>query len=88
MTKSELVQKMAKEAKIPAAAANRALQTFVKSIGATVRAGGKVSISGLGTFSQKQRNARTARNPRTGEAIQVPAKKSIRFRPSSNLKGW
>ena len=88
MTKAEIVQKMAKEAKIPAAAANRALQTFVKSITGTVKTGGKVSISGLGTFSQKQRAARMARNPRTGEAIQVPAKKTIRFRPSSGLKSW
>jgi len=88
MTKAELVQKMSKEAKIPAAAANRALQALVKSISSTVRSGGKVTVSGLGTFSQKQRNARTARNPRTGETIQVPAKKTIRFRPSSNLKGW
>ncbi len=88
MTKADLVQQISKEAKITQAAANRALQTVVKSIHGTLHAGGKVSISGLGTFSVKQRAARTARNPRTGETIQVPAKKAVRFKASTSLKSW
>ena len=86
MTKSDIVQGIAKEAKITNAAANRALKSVVTSITKSLKGGQKVSISGLGTFSVKQRAARTARNPRTGEAIQVPARKAVRFRPSSQLK--
>ncbi len=88
MTKADLVQKISKEAKITQAAANRALQSVVKSIHSTLKSGGKVSISGLGTFSVKQRAARTARNPRTGETIQVPPRKAVRFKASSAMKNW
>ena len=88
MTKTDIVQKMAREAKIAKAAANRALQALVKNISSTLKSGGKVSISGLGTFSPRQRQARTGRNPKTGETINIPAKKTVRFRPSSSIKNW
>jgi len=51
-----------------------------------LKSGEEVSIAGLGIFSAKVRNARTARNPRTGEAIEVPAMRVPKFRPAKALK--
>jgi len=88
MTKSDIVQKISTDAKINKAAAGRALLSVVKSIGVAIKGGGKVSISGLGTFKAKERAARAGRNPRTGETIQIPAKKVVKFRASKALKNW
>lgn len=88
MTKMEIVQKISTDAKINKASAGRALVSVVKSISTTLKSGGKVSISGLGTFSARDRAARTGRNPRTGESISIPAKKVVKFRASKALKNW
>ena len=48
--------------------------------------GGKFKISGFGTFYVTERKAHTARNPRTGEAVEVPTKKHLKFRPSDKLE--
>jgi len=58
----------------------------VDSIVNTLKQDGEVSIAGLGIFSAKKRAARTARNPRTGAAIQVPAMRVPKFRPAKALK--
>lgn len=52
----------------------------------TLKSGEEVSIAGFGIFSVKQRAARMARNPKTGEQVKVPAKKVAKFRPSKALK--
>jgi len=56
------------------------------SIADCLKKGEEVSISGFGTFVAKQRKARTARNPRTGEAVQVPAMKVPKFKAGKGLK--
>ena len=56
------------------------------SIISTLKSGGEVSIAGFGTFTVKQQAARTARNPRTGEAVQVAAKKAPKFKAAKALK--
>ncbi|MCK5592457.1 MAG: HU family DNA-binding protein [Candidatus Pacebacteria bacterium] len=66
--------------------AEQAVDTVVDSIVNTLKGGEEVSIAGLGIFSVKQRAARTARNPRTGEPIQVPAMKVPKFRAAKALK--
>jgi nucleoid DNA-binding protein len=48
----------------------------------------EVAIHGFGTFKVKQRAARTARNPHTGESIKVPAKKALAFKPASSVKAF
>lgn len=68
------------------AAAEQALDVIIESITNTLKQDGEVSIAGLGIFSSKKRAARTARNPRTGEAIQVPAMRVPKFRPAKALK--
>ncbi|MFH1170223.1 MAG: HU family DNA-binding protein [Candidatus Vogelbacteria bacterium] len=66
--------------------AEQAVDTVVDSIVASLKKGDEVSIAGLGIFSTKQRAARTARNPRTGAAIQVAAMRVPKFRAAKGLK--
>ncbi len=86
MTKAELIEKMAVRAKISKRAAGIALNTFVESVTNALVSGDKVALVGFGTFSVSQRKARTARNPRTGEPIQVPAKRAPKFKAGRDLK--
>lgn len=66
--------------------AEQAVDTIIESITDSLKKGEEVSISGLGIFSAKMRAARTARNPRTGESIQVPSMRVPKFRPAKALK--
>lgn len=68
------------------ASAEKAVDTIVDNIVSTLQKGEEVSIAGLGIFSAKERAARTARNPRTGEAVQVPAMRVPKFRAAKALK--
>lgn len=64
----------------------RAVDVMIDSIVETLKKGGEVSIAGLGIFSVKRRAARAARNPRTGETVQVPAMNVPKFRAAKALK--
>ena len=66
--------------------AERAVETVFSTIADALSKGEEVSIAGFGIFSAKMRAARTARNPRTGEAIQVPAMKVPKFKAGKALK--
>ena len=72
--------------KISKKAANVALNTFVDSVTSALRKGDRVALVGFGTFSVAKRKARTARNPRTGETINVPARKAPKFKAGRELK--
>ncbi len=86
MTKAELIERMAARAKISKRAAGIALNTFVETITNALKTGDKVALVGFGTFSVSKRKARMARNPRTGEAIEVPAKRAPKFKAGRDLK--
>jgi DNA-binding protein HU-beta len=86
MTKSELIDKIAKEAKIPRAAAERALNSFTASIAEALKKGDKITLPGFGTFQVSNRSARKGRNPRTGEEIDIPAVKIPKFKVGKGLK--
>lgn len=86
MNKFELVQRVAKDAGVTRAQAIKATKSLVSAIRETVRAGGKISLTGLGTFKVKARKARPGRNPKTGETIAIPAGRKISFKPSLSLK--
>jgi DNA-binding protein HU-beta len=86
MTKAELIEKIAAKAKISKKAANIALNTFVGSVTTALKKGDRVALVGFGTFSVTKRKARTARNPRTGETIHVPARKAPKFKAGRDLK--
>lgn len=68
------------------AQAEKSVDIMLDSIVSTLKKGGEVSIAGLGIFSTKTRAARTARNPRTGAAVQVPAMNVPKFRAAKALK--
>lgn len=66
--------------------AEQAVEVLLDTIVKELKKGGEVSVAGLGIFSVKQRAARTARNPRTGEIVQVSAMKVPKFRAAKALK--
>ena len=68
------------------AQSERAVDAVIEAIYSTLKAGGEVSIAGLGIFSSKQRAARTARNPKTGAPVQVAAMRVPKFRAAKALK--
>lgn len=86
MNKFELIQKVSKDANIRRMQAVRAVKAVVNSIRDTIREGGKISLTGLGTFKVKSRKARPGRNPKTGDTIDIPAGRKISFKPSLSLK--
>jgi DNA-binding protein HU-beta len=86
MNKAQLVSKIADEAKISKAAAEKALATLTKAITQALRKGDSVTLVGFGTFSVTHRKAREGRNPQTGQKIRIPARKIPRFRPGKALK--
>ncbi|OEU81041.1 MAG: DNA-binding protein [Desulfobacterales bacterium S5133MH4] len=87
MTKTEIVEKMAKDAAISKAAASTALSSFTESVtGALKKKEGKVTLVGFGTFSKVRRKARKGRNPQTGETIKIKASNSVKFKAGKALK--
>lgn len=86
MNKSELIARIAEQAGINKTQATAALQAVETGVVDTLANGGKVELKGFGTFSVKERAERTGRNPQTGEAIQIPAKKAPIFKAGKALK--
>lgn len=86
MNKAAIVEKVHETLGGTKADAERAVETMVNSIVEALEREEEVSIANLGIFSVKTRAARTARNPRTGEAIEVPAQKVPKFKPAKSLK--
>ena len=86
VNKSQLIDKIAEGADITKAAAGRALDAFVESITETLKEGDTVSLVGFGTFSVRERAARTGRNPQTGAAIEIAAAKTPGFKAGKTLK--
>jgi DNA-binding protein HU-beta len=87
MNKAELVAQLAEEAGITKTQANAALDAFVDNVTKTLKKGDKVTLVGFGTFSVSKRQARTGRNPQTGETIKIKAKKVARFKAGKELSG-
>jgi DNA-binding protein HU-beta len=87
MTKAELIEKMAKEAKISKAAAGKALDSFMDGVTkALKKKEGKVTLVGFGTFQKSRRKARKGRNPQTGNPIKIKAKNVVKFKAGKKLK--
>jgi len=87
MTKAELVDKAAKDAKISKVAAAAALNSFMDSVTkALKKKDGKVTLVGFGTFSKARRKARKGRNPQTGAPIKIKATNVVKFRPGKKLR--
>ena len=86
MNKAELIDKVAETAELNKASATRAVEAVFDHIAGTLRAGAQVTLVGFGTFSVTSRAARSGRNPRTGETIQIPASKNPKFKAGKGLK--
>ena len=86
MTKAELIEKMAKDADISKAAADKALNSFIDGIKKTLKKGSKVTLVGFGTFSVGKRAARKGRNPQTGAVIKIKASKTPKFKAGKAFK--
>ncbi len=86
MTKTELIEGLANKLAISKADAEKAINIILDDIIAALKTADRVNISGFGTFSVSERQARTGRNPKTGAAIQISASRSARFKPGKQLK--
>jgi DNA-binding protein HU-beta len=87
MNKAELVAQVSEETGITKTQANAALDSFIDAVTKTLKKGDKVTLVGFGTFSVSKRQARTGRNPQTGETIKIKAKKVARFKAGKELSG-
>ena len=85
MNKAELIDKLAEDAGINKKQAAAALDSFTDTIAKTLKQGKKVTLVGFGTFSVSKRAARTGRNPQTGAAIKIKAKKVAKFKAGAIL---
>jgi DNA-binding protein HU-beta len=86
VNKTELIDHIATTADISKAAAARALDALIGAVKTTLKKNGSVTLVGFGTFSVGKRAARTGRNPRTGEAIEIDAAKVPKFKAGKGLK--
>jgi DNA-binding protein HU-beta len=85
MTKQELIGVMADEAGITKAAGALALDAYITAVTKELKKSGKLGLVGFGTFSVVKRKAREGRNPQTGKAIKIPAKKVVKFKAGKTL---
>ncbi len=85
ITRDVLAEQLSERAEITMAAARDEVKWFFDTISSALTGGDEVRIHGFGSFKTAQRAARTGRNPRTGESVQVPARRVVRFSPSTTL---
>ncbi len=86
MTKADLIDEVSRAVELGRKDSEVIVETILDSIVKALRSDDKIEIRGFGSFRTRQRNARIGRNPKTGEQVQVPAKKVPYFKPSKELK--
>ena len=86
MTKADLIDEVSRLAELTRKDSEVILETIFDSVVRSLRAGDKIEIRGFGSFRTRQRKPRIGRNPKTGERVEVPAKKIPFFKPSKELK--
>lgn len=86
MTKTELIAKIAEKAKLTKAQAESALAAFECTVTTELVNDGKITLVGFGTFSSVSKEARTGRNPQTGQPLEIAAKRVGKFTTGKNLK--
>jgi integration host factor subunit beta len=86
MTKADLVERVAKDAELTKKDAEQLVEIVFDSIVASLNEGQKIELRGFGSFRVRQRNARNGRNPKTGEPVEIPAKRVAYFKPGKELK--
>jgi integration host factor subunit beta len=86
MTKADLIEEVSKLAELTRKDSEVVVETIFDSIVHSLHAGDKIEIRGFGSFRTRQRKPRVGRNPKTGDRVEVPAKKIPFFKPSKELK--
>ena len=86
MNKNELITVMSEKAEMSKVDTEKALKAFIDTVTDELKNGGKVQLVGFGTFEVAERAERQGRNPKTGEAITIPASKSPKFKAGKALK--
>jgi DNA-binding protein HU-beta len=86
MTKADLIDSVSSKAELPKQRAEEIVNAVFDDIIAALKNGDKVNISGFGTFSVSHRKARTGRNPKTGETIQIASSRAAKFKAGKTLK--
>ena len=86
MTKAELVEDVARAAELTKKDAERLVEIVFESIIETLNQGEKIELRGFGSFRVRERGARRGRNPKTGDPVDIPAKRVPYFKPGKELK--
>ncbi len=87
MNKAELIEKMAKDAKLSKAATGRVLESFIENVTKGLKKrNSKVTLVGFGTFRNSYRKTRKGRNPQTGEKIKIKGKNVVKFKAGKTLR--
>ena len=88
LTKADLIEEVLKVTELPRKESETIVETVFDSIIEALQKGEKIEIRGFGSFRTRQRRGRVGRNPKTGEKVEVPAKKIPFFKPSKELKDF
>ncbi len=86
MTKADLIEEVSRLAELTRKDSEVIVETIFDSVVRSLRVGDKIEIRGFGSFRTRQRKPRVGRNPKTGDRVEVPAKKIPFFKPSKELK--
>lgn len=86
MNKSQLINELAEQTSLSKVEVKRMVDSLFTTIEKKLQEGEKVVISGFGVFSAIEVAERVGRNPRTGESVKIPARRSVRFRPTIDVK--
>lgn len=86
MNKSDLINSVAEKTGLTKTKSNQVIDAVIGTISESLKGGEKVTLVGFGTFTTSQREARTGRNPKTGETLEIPAKKVPKFKPGTELQ--
>ena len=88
LTKADLIEEVLRVTELPRKESETIVETIFDSIIQSIQKGEKIEIRGFGSFRTRQRRGRTGRNPKTGEKVDVPAKRIPFFKPSKELKDF
>ncbi len=88
LTKADLIEEVLRITELPRKESETIVETIFDSIIESLQKGDKIEIRGFGSFRTRQRRGRVGRNPKTGEKVEVPAKKIPFFKPSKELKDF
>ena len=88
LTKADLIEEVLRVTELPRKESESIVETIFDSIIESLQKGDKIEIRGFGSFRTRQRRGRVGRNPKTGEKVEVPAKRIPFFKPSKELKDF